>query len=584
MSSFGISRVARDANKPTQLSDAPGPGSYQPRGAMEVKTFAYTPFGTSGTRSSLVAPDMDPNSRQFAPRPAPGDYHLAIDIANTPAALAASTFKSKTQRFNPLKKHNGPESYDLPSTVKNGRPKQFARQSRHNGIEELAYLQKTVPSIPNRFQSTGYEVAPGSNELVLQDAVEPGYDGTPNNMVGPGDYDPKVDAIKFSAPPVPTMRGSERAQMYKIMEKASGQAPGPGYYNYRGIFDQFDDRDQTNMVVRLNAAKKRLSASFESKTTRNAMLNAELKPKLDVPGPGAYDVAESVPEYDPANKPQTNQNFLSGGPRFKEDMNAFNNAAPGAQVLPSDFDVNRARIIKAKKLKARSGWAQNIAFENTEKRFFHPSPGFEPPPPGQYVPKNFDLAANIEKQNKRKPGFGSNTSRSFEASERNKVFVNAQEQLAKELEEDIRHGIGPGGRSAKKKAKLPSDATHLGIGSAFGVGLKEARFSKSLEPLGPPPGAYDTRPKWEAKGAVPFKTANPVISRSVPQIRPGPGDYILPPTMKIPKPSRNQVMISTGKRDSITAAATASNPGPGSYKISEQLLRKSYNILLNPEY
>jgi len=585
MSSFGISRVTRDANKATALADGPGPGSFEQPGAMKMKGPAFTPFGTSSNRASMVPQSLDPNSRQFSQRPGPGDYDISIDIANAPDALAASTFKSKTQRFVPLKKHNGPESYNLGSTVKNGRPKQFARQSRHNGIEELANFRQSVPSIPNKFQSTGYEAAPGSSDLVLQDAVEPGFDGTPLNMVGPGDYDPKYERLKYGNAPIPTMRGSERSQLYKMMEKASGQAPGPGYYNYRGIFDQFDDTDQTNMVVRLNAAKKRLSASFESKTTRNAMLNAELKPRLSNPGPGHYNISQEVPEHDP-NQPRTNQNFLSGGPRFREDMNAHNNSAPGAYLLPSEFDANRTRIIKAKKLKGRSGWAQNISFDNTEKRFFKPTPAFEAPPPGLYNPTNFDLASGIEHQSKRTPGFGSNTSRSFDASERNKVFVNAQEQLARELEEDIRHGIGPSGKSARKVNKAMSDGTRLGIGagSAFGVGLREPRFSKSLEPVGPPPGAYDTRPKWDAKGAVPFKTANPVISRGVAEMRPGPGDYILPPTIKIPKPARNNVMVSTGKREGSTIASTAANPGPGSYRVSEQLLRKSFNILLNPDY
>jgi hypothetical protein len=373
--------------------------------------------------------------------------------------------------------------------------------------------------------------------------------------------------------------------MYRMMEKASGQAPGPGYYNYRGIFDQFDDSDQTNMVVRLNAAKKRLSASFESKTSRNAMLNAELKPKLNNPGPGQYTIPGTEVEILDKSVVKTNQNFLSGGPRWKDDINAFNNSAPGAYVLPSEFDANRLRIVKAKKLKSRSGWAQNVSFDTTEKKGFAPRPSFEAPPPGHYDPQNHCISSGIEKQSKRTPGFGSHTSRSFEASERNKVFVNAQEQLARELEEDFHHGIGPSGRRAKTPKKNVEQGTRVGLGagSAFGVGLREARFSKSLEPVGPPPGAYDTRPKWEAKGAVPFKTANPVVSRAVPEIRPGPGDYILPPTMKVPKPARNNVMVSTGKRDSIQAASTAKNPGPASYNVSEKLLRKSFNILLQPE-
>lgn len=576
-SSFGLSRVVRDANKATQLVDGPGPGSFAPKGALTYENPSFTPFGSSGKRTNMIKGNPD----DHAAGPGPGDYMLAIDIANAPDALAASTFKSKAQRFVPLKKHNGPESYNIPSCVKTGKPKKFAL-SRSN-LDAIVPVTKAAPSIPNKFQSTGYEVA-HDGELQLQDAVEPGFAGTPASMPGPGDYQPKPEVVKYAKSFGATMRGADRSQLYKSMEKAGGQAPGPGYYNYRGAFDAYDDSDQTNMVVRLGQAKKKLSASFSSKTTRDAMLKAEVKPKINNPGPGHYTVEAPVPtEEDLKDKPKTNQNFLSGGPRFKENMNATMNA-PAAYSLPSDLDQNRMKIAKSKRLKGRSGWAQNISFDNTEKRFFHPTPAFTAPPPGMYDPKNYNLASGIEHQSKRTPGFGSNTSRSFEASERNKVFVNAQEQLAKELEEDIRHGVGPSGASAKSRNKRPDgQRTQLGAGSAFGVGLKEARFSKSLEPVGPPPGAYDTRPKWEARGAVPFKTANPVISRSVPEIRPGPGDYILPSGMKCPKPARKNVMISTGKRDSISPAATASNPGPGSYKVAENLFRKSYNILLNPE-
>ena len=300
------------------------------------------------------------------------------------------------------------------------------------------------------------------------------------DAVGPGDYEPRTDWAKYRNAPIPSMKGADRNQLYRSMEKAGGQAPGPGYYNYRGAFDQFDDSDQTNMVVRLNAARKRLSASFESKTSRNAMLNAELKPKMGMPGPGAYTITAPVKGFGSPTKEGelTNQNFLSGGERFREDPNNNNNSAPGKYTLPSDFDKNKTKILKSKSLKNRSGWAQNISFDVTERRFFETSHAFAVPPPGAYSATNLDLASNVQKQNKRTPGFGSRTNRDFEASERNKTFVNAQEQLARELEGDIRHGIGPGGMSAKSKGSRSSSNMRpkgLKSNSAFGVGLKEGR-------------------------------------------------------------------------------------------------------------
>ena len=105
------------------------------------------------------------------------------------------------------------------------------------------------------------------------------------------------------------MKGSDRNQLYRSMEKAGGQAPGPGFYNYRGDFDIFDNSDKTNYIVRLNAAKKKLSASFASGTSRNAMLNAELKPKIGNPGPGAYTLRHEDANLDSPIKKKTDQNL-----------------------------------------------------------------------------------------------------------------------------------------------------------------------------------------------------------------------------------------------------------------------------------
>jgi hypothetical protein len=54
------------------------------------------------------------------------------------------------------------------------------------------------------------------------------------------------------------------------------EAPGPGYYNYRSDFDLPEHGGNsyadTNFLMQLNAARKRQSAVFESRTGRDALM------------------------------------------------------------------------------------------------------------------------------------------------------------------------------------------------------------------------------------------------------------------------------------------------------------------------
>ena len=133
--------------------------------------------------------------------------------------------------------------------------------------------------------------------------------------------------------------------------------------------------------------------------------------------------------------------------------------------------------------------------------------------------------------------------------------MTAQEELMRELEEDMRGGVGPSGMAAKRSSTPRSSVvggnkrSHpSGIGSAFGSGAKGDRFGKSLEPVGPPPGAYNTIKSWSGNCGVKMSGSGVHVRKPTEEIRPGPGDYVLPSTMPIPKPSRSQVMVSTGKR------------------------------------
>ncbi len=73
--------------------------------------------------------------------------------------------------------------------------------------------------------------------------------------------------------------------------------------------------------------------------------------------------------------------------------------------MTSDFDQLRLRILKQKKMAARSGWAQNIAFTSTEGRFTQSAGVVEGPPANAYYPK-MGIADNLPKPNVRGGGFG----------------------------------------------------------------------------------------------------------------------------------------------------------------------------------
>lgn len=79
--------------------------------------------------------------------------------------------------------------------------------------------------------------------------------------------------------------------------------------------------------------------------------------------------------------------------------------APGQyNPITSDFEQAKIKILRQKKIASRSGWAQNISFTSTERRF-HTLEKPVGPPPGAYTPKT-NLADHIAKQNVRAGPFG----------------------------------------------------------------------------------------------------------------------------------------------------------------------------------
>lgn len=93
------------------------------------------------------------------------------------------------------------------------------------------------------------------------------------------------------------LQGAERGALERITARMT-EAPGPGYYNYTSDFDLPEQAGSnsyadTNFLMQLNAARKRQSAVFESRTGRDSLMQ-EIKRKEGDPGECADYVACAV--------------------------------------------------------------------------------------------------------------------------------------------------------------------------------------------------------------------------------------------------------------------------------------------------
>ncbi len=72
-----------------------------------------------------------------------------------------------------------------------GHPKKLPSPAREPEVlRMLATNLRSAPSIPNKFQASGYENHDG--KLVPQQPLKAGFSGLGGDTVGPGDYDPPV--------------------------------------------------------------------------------------------------------------------------------------------------------------------------------------------------------------------------------------------------------------------------------------------------------------------------------------------------------------------------------------------------------
>ena len=190
--------IGPETNNPRELSNV-GPGLFNPS-SFESALPGFTPFGSSTKRASIPVRETD--------TPGPGGYEIQGSLlTGTSTGAAKTAFKSKSKRFDPgshVKLLVDVGAAPLPSTIKNGRPKVFAKQSSSNGLSLLANVMTAAPAIPGKRQAAGYEPNE-EGRLVLAKEVNPGFTGEVKDAVGPGDYDPKI-THKYGNAPVPSFK------------------------------------------------------------------------------------------------------------------------------------------------------------------------------------------------------------------------------------------------------------------------------------------------------------------------------------------------------------------------------------------
>jgi hypothetical protein len=126
----------------------------------------------------------------------------------------------------------------------------------------------------------------------------------------------------------------KRGFLDDILRKAR-TTPAPGSYNTLSSFDILDAKKvkDADFLYRLHASRKHHSAAFESKTIRDP-----LKPRTDLPGPGAYNIPPAIQA--PVPPPPEKQFFNTYGPRFK-DVSYFQCALKS--TVNFTFSISRRR-------------------------------------------------------------------------------------------------------------------------------------------------------------------------------------------------------------------------------------------------
>eukprot|EP00899_Mesostigma_viride_P012570 jgi/Mesvir1/21313/Mv15933-RA.1 len=527
-----------------------GPGSYDDPTLTSKKGHGYAPFSTTAPRPLTTAEGT------IRYTPGPGAYREA-PRASVTYTTGSSGFKTAVQRFVVEDRVNapGPGYYKTSkSWIKSSHRVPVDPDARASGSKVLFQRSATAPSVPARGQSFGYEETP-HGDLVPQVApTNDGFSGVGRDLPGPGDYDPKVDALpRRHAPAVDFSRSkAERGSWVAPKE----DAPAPGQY------------DAAYAPPRKPVSRKGSSAFVSQVALAHQVRVSEDK---STPGPGSYK-ADLAGRSTAGRAPEAYQPFGSSAARV---TGLGGGGIPA--VGPGSYEDPRVGVARSHSVPAGRGGrypsaaAESIGFKSTSDRF-GPSTSLAPGP-GAY-----------QEEVQRKPisrppgGFGTVGSRLDPA------MLRAGGATSSDLGPGYYTGDGGGGKKAAKP---------------WEVARKSSVFMSKVDRLpdprteAPPPGSYDVplsqlTLKQTAAKPTPFASSTtrqaPVANKDA-LAAPGPGAYDarLPPNrvtaMWTPTPS----FATNIPRFSVRTEHHEKVLGPGSYEPEgvSSLIKRSFNVTVD---
>lgn len=559
-----LSRAERVLFQNPANNDAEGPGAFN---QTQFKTGPenFAPFGSTTKRETRVPVQSTP---------APGAYEsddMKMKVGNS-NDKTMGILHSKTRRFVPAKPAigPGPGTYALKPAIKMVKPKKRIEKARSDStlLSALISAQPTAPSIPNKFQSFGYE-EDETGKLKPQASLNPGFSGERFDSVGPGDYDVKPsEKTKVMAN---FAKGSER-----IVGQRPSSNPGPGYYNYKSSFESLEDdaEDDGNFYMKMAQAHKKRLSSFVS-TTQRIPIEGKVDPHE--PGPASYNIPRTGVEI--KKKDVRIQCFDSTVTRFTDPMPKSQRIKthPGSyKPLTSDFDKNRLNILRRKRITARSGWAQNISFACTEKRFFAPEPETLGPAPGHYTVN--DGIADLKQKNMRYKPFGSSLKRFTYTGDHEPSYRTQEQEAAFHVYSD---------EPTSKKSLQPPKKSPVRPSRVFVSNEQRFNATKDIQ-YTPAPGSYNVSYDWKkinGGGIVPMGERKCKSVVDLTPKMPGPGDYVISTSLhQSQQKTRNRTSGMGGTEKRFNKERHDEGPPPGTYNVEQSLIKPSHNVYMSAQF
>ncbi|XP_019907848.2 sperm-tail PG-rich repeat-containing protein 2 isoform X2 [Esox lucius] len=527
-----------------------GPGSYEVNQYKTQKSDGYAPFLSLSSRETLFHRSSDDTDL-----PGPGQYNSYQGKGHI---VGGQSLRNRSKRFDEMVSEvPGPGTYnirpagDTPGSAEVQPPgKRGTKLGLHRGHTHLKFLpQPDIPSIPSPGQAFGYEDN-GQGFLCKKKPDEK------DDSLGPAFYNPLL--AKSSA--CQKYKGVHFGKMTgKRVELKVVEGPGPGQYDhdayFKAVYENVNMRNGQGSRSELVVPRYHEIVPLQEK-------------KKGVPGPGQYHIRSQF------EKPINPYGSLVLSPPFLSQTERFVAVKEQAPPVGIYNDPRCALEI----LKKTTGMKRS-PFGLTAVRFFPDSHKQCTPGPGAYNMFEYGLAQDSVKkahlESTRKAGFGSTVQRCLALHSKEEVNVPGPGQY--KVEET----------TEQLYKKQPTAAFKSGIGRlAVSLVAKDS----------PAPNIYNVRDSFEkAYGRASFteprsesarKRQSSFLSasqRDSPFLpcdpdAPGPGQYS--PDVK----SNPQMALIVSREDRFKCSKNT-NPGPGTYELSQALmdtvLKGTFNVTLN---